>query len=116
MDPNRCYQYLLEAQQENNFDAAQSYASLLKDWLTRGGFYPTGHEAEVVNQTINELLKAISPTAMSVPFTSLCCVECDAGSHLASLLQATSEGWTEIKADPDVRVSSHLGVCPDCGY
>ncbi len=33
MDPNRCYQYLLEVLEEDKFEVAQSYASLLKDWL-----------------------------------------------------------------------------------
>ena len=116
MDPNRCYQFLLEAlEEEDDFEVAQSYASLLKDWLTRGGFYPTGHETESVDQRVDDLLRAIGPKSLSFPFTSLCCVECDAGSHLASLQQATEEGWTEIKADRNMRVSSHLGVCPDCG-
>lgn len=97
MDPNRCYRYLLKALEEDDFDVAQSYASLLKDWLARGGFYPSSDEALVIDKTIDELLKTVSPAALSFPFTSLCCVECDAGSHLASLQQATEEGWTELE-------------------
>lgn len=115
MDPNRCYTLLLESFANGNVAEARSYASVLNEWLTGGGFYPEGHSTTDVDQTIHRLLRTIDPDSIAFPFTSLCCFECDAGSHLSNLAQAIEEGWTEIRADREVRVSTHLGFCPDCG-
>ena len=115
MDPNRCYELLLEAVSNNNQREARSYASVLRDWLRRGGFYPTAVTRGTIDRQITELLTTVDVESLRIPFTSLCCFDCDAGSHIASVSEAMGEGWTEIRADDNQRVSSHLGYCPNCG-
>lgn len=115
MDPNRCYQLLLESFNDGRIADARSYASLLNDWLEGGGFYPEGPDAITIDKMVHQLLRTIDSESLAFPFTSLCCFDCDAGSHLASLQQAMGEGWTEIRADRQIRVSTHLGFCLNCG-
>jgi hypothetical protein len=114
MDPNRCYELLLEAVSRNKQREARSYASVLRDWLSRGGFYPADQDPKLVDSTVAELLTTVDDESLNFSFTSICCFECDAGSHIASLEEAAAEGWTEISSDDNQRVSSHLGYCPEC--
>lgn len=56
MDPTTCYQEMLDAMHHRDFDTARDRAIALKDWLNRGGFYPTGHDREEVHQRLAEAL------------------------------------------------------------
>ena len=53
------------------------------------------------------------PINENVPF-SLVCVNCDAGSEIASIEEAVAEGWTGIEFDPDLPMANFVGLCPDC--
>ena len=48
MDPNACFQLILDALETDDPDEAREHADDLRNWLRRGGFMPTiqPHELE----------------------------------------------------------------------
>ncbi len=48
MDPNACFQLILDALETHDTDEAREHADDLRNWLRRGGFMPTiePHELE----------------------------------------------------------------------
>ncbi|MEZ6129184.1 MAG: hypothetical protein R3C59_10920 [Planctomycetaceae bacterium] len=115
MDPTRCYQHILDALRTKDDAEARRAASALRDWLETGGCFPEGQNPVCVEFLLNRLLQpACAANVDQFPFLSITCYDCDAGQHIASIEQALIEGWTEIEADEKLRVTSHLGICPEC--
>jgi hypothetical protein len=56
MDPTQCYKDLLNAINANDMNAAWEAANDLKNWLSRGGFYPVGYDRTEVFKTIQKVL------------------------------------------------------------
>ena len=52
MDPTACYLALLDAEEDNDLDAAREHAIALRDWLRMGGFLPAGYTSHEVNMVI----------------------------------------------------------------
>ena len=40
MDPNACYDLIMEAQRDGDWDAVAEHVENLQTWLARGGFEP----------------------------------------------------------------------------
>lgn len=52
MDPTEAYKNLLNARKENDGDTVRQLARDLRDWLKKGGFYPTGESKFEVDSVV----------------------------------------------------------------
>jgi len=57
MDPNTCFQEMVEAVEEadRQFAVARQRATALWDWLERGGCYPAGESESLVRTVISQV-------------------------------------------------------------
>jgi hypothetical protein len=57
MDPTICYQEMLAAYQNEEWETARDRALALKEWLDRGGFHPDDDTKNEVRRRIAEILR-----------------------------------------------------------
>jgi hypothetical protein len=58
MDPNACLKAMLDAQEDNDMEAAADRAYDLIGWLDMGGFPPTGHTRQSAKAFAETVIKA----------------------------------------------------------
>ena len=115
MDPNTCYNTIVEAIREHDYARAREYALILRGWLESGGFHPKGYDVNEVLDCIGRILRpACKPSALRFPFLSIVCIYCDAGQEIGDLEQAVDGGWTQIDPEVDLPNATHIGLCPEC--
>lgn len=52
MDPTICYEDMLTAMQDENYDVLLYLAGDLQAWLEKGGCYPVGYDKKEVDNNI----------------------------------------------------------------
>lgn len=57
MDANVCYLEMFEAMNAGDHELAREKAKALKEWLAKGGFYPTGYTKMEVFSYIQSVLR-----------------------------------------------------------
>ena len=113
MDPNQTYLNMFEAMKARDHETARELALSLKDWFTRGGFYPYQFTPEAMHAYIASVLRRTAGHGPEPVFSLVCC-NCDAGQGIETEEQAIAEGWSEIEPAFALPQANYCGVCPDC--
>ncbi len=53
MDPNACWEKMVEASEENDYETAHEYATYMQKWICSGGFTPDNYDPELLNQCLD---------------------------------------------------------------
>jgi hypothetical protein len=60
MDPIACYRRIFDAWESSDYAECRQAALDLREWLTRGGFYPPNADRTVVDTVIRAVLEVTS--------------------------------------------------------